>query len=345
MAYRSEANKIPNKLYYKDLNLTHYPAALDTRTNNLNMKGFTNVGEQAIPDYVMAEYVNAVIDGLMAVQRAIGINPMVPTNISSDKVGEFIKNKTLSDRIASIEGGNLDERYGGAGWVYNVNRPTLSNHNHDGLNGHPGKINLVTEIEGILKKNNIDLTRATGITGSDLAISKTNATTIADAFNDALSKKNGGTVEAKVNFKKGIRSLTTIELPSAEFTNNSNASLSTDNKANFNQTMTAGGTLQSVLHRESLNNNLMYGKYVIGLRVKTSALLAAPVLKITTGTNSSTFLGNEFKAINTYQMVYHIFDHNSVENLTIEKPATASAINISLDSFFVQPIHPAVFDR
>lgn len=345
MAYRSEGNRIPNKQYYTDLNLTHYPSALDTRTNNVNMKGFVNVGEQSIPDYVMAEYVNSLADAVMAIERALGINPMVPTGAPANKVSEFIRNKTVSDRLAAIEGGDLDERYGGSGWKYLPNRPTLNNHNHDGLNGHPGKINLQTEVEGKLRKGNIDLTLATGLTGSDIFVSSTNATTIANSLADALSKRNGGTVLGRVNFSAGVKTLTNWEFRGRDFLSLSGATLVTDNQGNNNQAVRAEGTAAAVFHKDSLNNTLMYGKYVIGVRVKVSAKPNQNVLKISTGSNNSTFIGTEFKTANKYQMVYHVFDHESVQELKIEKLAGASAVTVSIDGFFIQPVHPAVFDR
>lgn len=345
MTYRSEANRIPNKQYYKDLNLTHYPAKLDTRANNTNMKGFVNVGEQAIPDYVMAEYVNAALDGVMALQRALGVNPMVSTRAKTEEINNMIHNSTVSERIASIEGGDLDERYGGIGWKYVPGRPVLNNHNHDGLNGHPGKIHLQQEVESLLRKINIDLTLATGLTGSDIFISNTNATSIADSVADLLSKTHGGTVLEKVNFNRGIRSLTTIEMLSSQFFNHSSVSLFTDNGGSSRQAMRATGTSSATFHRESLNQTLMYGKYILGVRVKTNSQSNVPVLRLTTGSQSSTFNASEFDAANRYQVLYHVFDYDAPMDLTIAKIASSASIEVSVDNFFVHPIHPAVFDR
>ena len=78
MAYRSENDKFSLKTNYTDLNLTLYPNTVDTRLNNTNMRGFVNIGDGALPDYVMAEYMNAAIDGVMALERALGATPMVP---------------------------------------------------------------------------------------------------------------------------------------------------------------------------------------------------------------------------------------------------------------------------
>lgn len=345
MAYRSEANRIPNKINYTDLNLTHYPSQIDTRLNNTNMRGFVNVGEESIPDYVMAEYVNAAIDAVMALQRAVGVNPMVPTNTPTNQINTVIENRTISDRIAAIEGGDLDERYGGPSWRYVPNRPTLSNHNHTGTNGHPNKISLINEVTGLLNKQNIDLRINTGLTGSDIFVSNTKNVYISDAINDMLSKTFGGTVLAKTNFNKGIRSLTNIELLAAEFQNKSGVSNITDNAANFKSAVTVNSAAAATFHKESLTNNLLFGSYVLGVRVKTDNLLNANVLRLQTGSQSTIFKGNEFKAANKYQILYHVFDHDTVEDLTISKLSTSSAISLTIDSFFVQPIHPTVFDR
>lgn len=345
MAYRSEANRVPNKQYYEDLNLTHYPAKLDTRANNENMKGFVNVGEQAIPDYVMAEYVNAALDGVMALQRALGINPMVSTRAKTEEISHLIEHSTVSERIASIEGGDLDERYGGVGWKYVHGRPVLNNHNHDGLDGHPGKIHLQQEVESLLRKINIDLTLASGLTGSDIFISNTTAVSIADSVADLLSKTYGGTVLAKTNFNRGIRSLTTIEMVASEFSNYSETSLVTDNLANLRKTMQGLGTSSAVFHNETLGDTLLFGKYVLGVRVKTNSSANVPILRITTGEQSSTFNASEFSSPNEYQMLYHVFNYREPIDLTIAKIAGSNSTSLSVDSFFVHPIHPAVFDR
>lgn len=345
MAYRSEANRIPNKINYQDLNLTHYPTSADTRLNNTNMRGFVNVGEETIPDFVMAEFVNAALDGVMALQRAVGTNPMVPIDIPSSQVPTMIETFTVSERIGLIEGGSLDERYGGPGWKYTPTRPTLSSHNHDGLNGHPGKIDLVTEVEGLLRKANIDLTQATGLTGGDIFVSKTNGTTIDVALNDMLSKTYGGTVRAKTNFEKGVRTLTTIEMLANEFSSTTNASIATDNTANFNRTMQATGSVNATVHSETLTNNLMFGQYVLGLRVKTSVLTSSNLIRIMVGDKVETFTGDEFDKANEYQMIYVVFNHAKQKTLSITKLATSTDITVSIDSFYIHPIHPAVFDR
>ena len=178
--YRSEQDEIGNKKNYQDLNLTQYPNAIDSRKNNLNMRGFTNVGEGETPDYVMAEYVNAALDGVMAVERALGVTPMVPYDTHTDNLNTVIEGGSVNSRITRIENGLFDERYGGSKWKYVSSRPTLSEHNHDGQDGHPGKIDLRDEVQSTIRKRHIDLTIGTGLLGSDIFVSNQNAVKVED---------------------------------------------------------------------------------------------------------------------------------------------------------------------
>lgn len=346
MAYRSEAGKIGNKKNYKDLNMTHYPNALDSRANNINMKGFVNVGEESIPDYIMAEYVNSLMDAVMAVERTLGVTPQVPINTAAEALLSTVESKTVSQRIGSIEGGLLDERYGGSGWTYIAGRPTLSNHNHDGLNGHPGKINLKTEVESLLGKQNLNISQTTGLTAADLFVSRTNSLKIDEALNDMLSKKTGGTVLGKTEFKNGVRTRTLIELTAQECSYSGGASLVSDSGATDSQAVQATLSETATLHDETLGRSLSFGRYVVGVRVKTQNLTTGNILRIQAGNKTETFTASEFGAANTYKVFYVVFDHNSASSkLTISKLATASASTLQLDNIFVQPVHPAVFDR
>lgn len=346
MAYRSEAGKIGNKKNYQDLNMTHYPNALDSRENNVNMKGFVNVGEEGIPDYIMAEYVNSLLDSVMALQRSLGPTPQVPINTAAEALNSTIESKTVSQRIGSIEGGLLDERYGGTGWRYDAGRPTLSVHNHDGLNGHPGKIHLQTEIEGLLNKQNLNISQASGLTAADLFVSRTNTLKVDAALNDMLSKKTGGSVLGKTEFKKGIRSRTLIELTASECSYAGDASLAADTNATDSQTVQATLAGTAVLHDEILGRNLAFGRYVVGVRIKTQSLTSGNILRIQAGNKTENFNASEFDAVNTYKVFYVVFDHTSASSkLTISKLATAGTSTLQLDNIFVQPVHPAVFDR
>ena len=347
MAYRSESNRIGNKLNYTDLNLTHYPNNLDSRLNNENMKGFVNVGEASIPDFVMAEYVNAALDGIMALQRSLGVSPQVPVNTPSANVTSVTETNTVSKRIGALESGLLDERYGGAGWPGSVyaNRPTLSKHAHTGLGGHPNKIGLTTEVSGLLPKQNINLT-TTGLTGKDILTSPTNTRTIEASLNDMLSKSTGGVVLGLTEFRAGVRTSTLIEASAPQFKGLSGASLTSDTTATVSTCVRASGTQAGTFHTESLNRNLFFGRYAISLRAKVSNRnVSTNVLRVTVGTQNFYFRGTDFTTANKYQTLYFVFEHSQVETLTIAKVASTGTIDLSVDNFSIHPVHPAVFDR
>lgn len=345
MAYRSEAGKIGNKQNYKDLNMTQYPNTLDTRANNVNMQGWVNVGETANPNYVMAEYVNALIDSVMAIQRTLGSTPQVPLGTESAQLTNVIETKTVKDRLNAIEGGSLDERYGGTGWVYNAGRPTLSKHSHTGVGGHPNKIILTTEVTGKLPKININLDANTGLTGADIFVSKTNTKNIETSLNDMLSKTTGGTVQGLVELKGGLRSRTVYEAIASEFVGMNGATLVTDSATTGGSGLQAAGTTAATFMNATLNRNgLMYGRYVVGIRLKTNSLVNANLIRVAAGGSIFNYKGIDFKSSNVYQMIYLVFDHTGSQTLSIQKLATTGTATVTVDSIFIHPVHPAVFD-
>ena len=347
--YRSEQNKIGNKQNYTDLNLTQYPNVVDTRINNLNMKGFTNIGEGQVPDYVMAEYVNAAIDAIMAVERALGQTPMVPYDTPSESVLSTIETGTVAARMQRIENGLFDVRYGGAGWTNIAGRPTLSSHNHDGQNGHPGKINLQSEIEGLLKKINIDLTSETGLTAADLFVSKTNLQKLDVALTEFLSKKTGGTIEGPVVLQKGFHSRTHYDATASELPMLSGTVLTQDATATDGNALvaTSGGTSVPLLRMDSLKRQtLLFGKYLLMARVKISGAPNANVLRFQLGENVQTVHSSELSE--GYATIYFVFEQNATTKpteLVLQKLATGSTVSISLDCISIEPIHPAILDR
>lgn len=349
MSYRSEQNKIANKQNYKDLTLSQYPNALDTRANNTNMRGFINVGEGEIPDYVMAEYVNAAMDGIMAIERTLGVAPMVPYDTPTGNINTVIENSTVNDRLARIEDGLFDERYGGSGWKYVGNRPTLSKHQHNGQNGHPSKIHLQTDVQSVIRKANIDLTLNTGLLGSDIFVSKQNAIKIDEAIADSLSKSAGGTVTAPVDFKSRFSSRTRMDFVASELTVGTGVTLISDAQASDGRAVRYGSTsttLAMVRIPSALKAHLLYGKYVMGVRMKSSLSNASSLLRVQLGAQVQTIKANEIGT--SYKQVYFVFDHTSAtkgQDLTIEKLATTSNTMVTIDSIIIEPIHPAVLDR
>lgn len=350
MAYRSEDNKL-TKQNYQDLNLTFYPNVIDSRISNINMRGFVNIGDGDLPDYVMAEYVNAALDGVMALERALGVAPMVPYGTEPANTSTVIENSNVASRITRIENGLFDVRYGGTGWNGSLStRPTLSVHNHDGLNGHPGKINLTSEIEGILQKININLTSETGITGADIAVSKTNPLKINAALADTLSLSNGGTVVGSTTFKKAFSSRTHADFVADELPLVSGTLLQVDTEATAGKALTAtstGTTVTLFNLTAAEHSHMLFGKYVVSARLKTSSAIAGGLVRFTVGTTTIDLVGTDFTA-NKYKQVYFVFEQNEVSKLSdirIQKLATASNVTLSVDAIYIEPIHPAVLDR
>lgn len=349
MAYRSESNTIGNKPDYQDLNLTHYPSNLDTRLNNKNMKGFVNIGEGQIPDYVMAEYMNAVGDAVMAIERALGLKPMVPYGTNSGDISTIVSSSNVSSRIARIENGLFDERYGGSSWVYNAGRPTLSKHSHNGLNGHPNKISLKSEVSDLLGKTNIDLTSATGMTGSDIFISKVNPTPISDALGDFLSKSVGGIVRGPVSFEAPTQSKTHREFDHSNLKTQTGVSETTDHLASGKKAIRFNDTTLSSIVLSNGMPNLFYGKYILGVRLKCSDFTySSKIITLSYGNDRIDIKGTDFNSNTEYRMFYMLINHdetNENTKLMIEKATTTKSVSILFDSAFLEPAHPAVLDR
>ena len=352
MAYRSENDKFSTKPNYSDLNLTLYPNSVDTRTNNTNMRGFVNIGDGALPDYVMAEYVNAALDAVMALERALGVAPMVPYGTAPAEIASAIETGSVASRLSRIENGLFDIRYGGTGWNGgSASRPTLNTHNHDGLNGHPGKINLQTETEGILQKASLNLTSETGVTGADMFVSKTNPVYIQEALSDTLSLANGGTVKGPVIFEKSFRSRTQMDFVATELTNGSSGSLVTDAQTTVGTGLQSTSTTNAVslfTIPASMREKLLLGKYILSVRLKTSNTVDAPIVRMNLGGQSEAGVKGSFFTANTYKQIFFMFDQTAENKslpLIFEKMATGAGVNVTIDNVFIEPAHPAILDR
>lgn len=336
---RSETNQILGKTNYPDLNLTNYPDAIDTRANNQNMKGFEN-----LKDYNLAEHVNALSDAVMAIQRALGINPFM------DKDGQ--NKSSVGGRIASLENRDYDPRYGGVGWIPSQ---TLVGHSHTGQAGHPSQVKLGSEVQGTLSKAHLSFAQAGGITGADLAISTTDARKIPDVVNDKLSVSQGGTIQRNLNVNGQFASRLYREWDASTMTG---GTLATDYGALTNQTRRGLGTGEVQFLNQAVSN-LLYGKYVLAVRAKLSTSTSQDVLHLRwydymgNGFNLKSQLnlkGTDFTALGRWQMFYLTFEHagdvsNSHGTFHVWKPATASSVDLSIDCVYIMPTHPAVYDR
>jgi hypothetical protein len=336
---RSEDNAILGKVSYPDLNLTNYPDAVDTRANNPNMKGFEN-----LKDYNLAEHVNALSDAVMAIQRALGIQPYI------DKDG--VNKTTVDDRVTALENKDYDPRYGGAGWITSQ---TLVGHTHTGQIGHPSQINLDSEVQGTLPKARLSFAQSGGITGADLSLSTTDVRKIPEVVNDKLSVSQGGTIQKSLEIKGQLQNRLYREWDASTM---EAGAVTTDYTALTNQVRRGTGTAEARFLTPTVSN-LLYGKYVLAVRAKVSSRVSEDVLSLKwydyltstlTLKNSLVLKGTDFTTVNEWQMFYLTFDHtgnvsNSYGSFQVWKPTTTNSINVDIDCVYIMPTHPAVYDR
>lgn len=349
--YRSEANRFSNKKNYKQYNLSRYPNDLDTRKNNTNMRGFVNIGETAaVPDYVMAEYMNAAMDGIMSVERTLGTSPMVYDGASSEQIHDLIENFTVSDRISRIESGLFDIRYGGEGWEFVPDRPVLNNHRHDGKDGHPQKIRLTEDVEGLLPYRNINLNYSTGLTGAHISLSPSNSAKLHTVIEDLLSKTQGGSVSGDVSFTGVVKTRTSIDATASDINNKGQSSLVSDNEATSGRSLTSKRTRNQVrmfVIEPIEKQHLLYGRYVLGVQIKRKegSENSRNLLEFSLG-STKTFISTSDVPTN-YRTVHFVFEHNkeTKENpLILNKLATSPDEEVIVDSYYIVPIHPATLD-
>jgi hypothetical protein len=356
---RSETSAVGNTKF-TDLNMTRYPKAIDSRdasanTYNANMRGFWSAGDTHMspgqdPDWNMAEHVNALGDAVMAIQRVLGIEPYIDYK-GADK-------GTVAARIAAAEDKDAyyDARYGGQNWTAALGQTILTHTHGGGLHEAP-QINLVDEITGLLAKSHIDLTQASGITGSDLILSVKDTTKIADAIADKLSMKTGGTIQGDLTVQGGFTSRTHKEWTASDLTTGSS-----NNDANTTDGVSRrySGTAQATIISTGITN-MLCGKYVFAIRLKVSSLTSSEVVRLSysdknqadnTQSKSRGYVsikGTDFAAANEYQTFYMVFERENLDAtksgwLTAVRSATTGSVNVDFDCAFITPVHPAVFD-
>jgi hypothetical protein len=357
---RSETKAVGNSKF-TDLNMTRYPKAIDSRDAsnagyNFNMQGFWDAGDAKLPagtdpDFVLAEHVNALGDAIMAIQRVLGIEPYIDYK-GADK-------GTVSARITAAEDKDsyYDKRYGGQNWTTTLGQTILTHTHGGGVNEAP-QIDLTSDIKGKLAKTNVDLTQATGITGSDLILSVKDATKIADAIADKLSMRVGGTIQADLIVQGGFTSRTHKEWTASDLTTGaSNNDANTTDGVSRRYT----GTAQATILSNSIQN-MLCGKYVVAVRLKTSSnTYTGEVARMSysdknqsdnTQSKSRGFVsikGTDFAAANEWQTFYMVFERENLDAtksgwLAIVRSTTTSSVNIDFDCAFITPVHPAVFD-
>lgn len=353
---RSTSNSVGNTTF-TDLSMTHYPKKIDSRVDtdagyNQNMQGFLNVGDSDSTTplekmYNMAEHVNALADAVMAVQRVLGIEPHL------DKDGLANAEGTLDGRIDALEDPvRYDSRYGGTDWS---TTQTLVAHTHTGELGGPSKINLGAEVQGILAKSNVDLAYGTGITGTDISMSSTNSKKINEVINDKLSITQGGSIESDLSVKGKLQGRVQREWNHNDVKNGTSISTTATSS---NVAFRGSGTGQVVFINEGLKD-FEYGKYVIGVRVRTSLLTSQSISYIRlrnylggqwVENSRLDIAGADFSDVGKFQTFFLVCDvegdsADSFPIVEIGKTTTTISVDVDIDYAFITPVHPAIFDK
>ena len=361
---RSERNKVGNSVF-PELDMTSYPKLKDGVTTdagasvkaNPNLKGWTNVGDGPIPDYVMAEHVNALIDGMMAIQWTLGHDVMLPadtTGMSTEEIENLRRTRTVRARIDDLEGQNFDERYGGPGWTVGPDR-TIARHFHTGAVGSPSKIMLTgsAEVQGKLEKVNLNLTSATGVTGDDIFLATGGTESIKSSIQDKLSKTSGGIVKGKVDVQASLDYRLQKEMDQSLIggTSQSDAQTLAGTRKEF--TGTDMGTFLDIKV-----SNLQYGMYVLGVRTKLvagsldngNALEMEKVAQAGETQQIATVTGADYRTVGKWRMMYLVFEHEPTTStkeahIRIRKTSSSSAKTVAVDHAYITPAHPAIFDK
>lgn len=346
------ANAVGNNVH-EDLTMTRYPEAMDKRGSN-KTGGNENLNtHKNLEDYNMAEHVNALADSVMAIQRALGIQPQLSTSDTATgaELYNLLRTKTVKSRFDTLENKNFDDRYGGPNWKPE-DKQTLEEHKHTGEKGHPTKINLNGEVQGVLPVNNVDLryNQTSGLTGAKISINGSKSDSIDKVVADKLSRTEGGTIDAGLitkgtSWTRWGRDYDVTNLTGDKEIDNEAFAMATYKSTNAKHTFL-----------DTKFDDLYFGRYVLIVRAKTNTLLNADLIKVsTTNPNGGevsfdVYKGNEFTSVNTWQNFYFVLDHNAKTtnkngSFKIEKLATASAVKVSLDYAIITPVHPAIFDR
>lgn len=372
MLRNSTENAVGNAVF-EDLEMTSYPKYKDSRMEseangklNLNLRRFEN-----LKDYNMAEHINALQDTVLAIQRTLGTMVQVPY-APKDDAGNIItneedlinlaKNYTVKDRIDEIERfdwvAKFDKRYGGPTWKYDDvsnSNPTIQQHRHLGTDsdipGMPQKISLTEEVQGLLPKENINLSRGEeGITGADICVDTSSSTKISESINDKISEKEGGVLDknATLEIKGKMNTRWAREFDVEDAIGQGNSKVS-DKKTLLGIAMESHGTKSTVLLNESLSG-MYHGTYVAVVRLSCSGRVSSNVAEIialdanNSVTKSIQLKGTDFPENRNYKDFYIVFENDGSTKLSIRKLNTSVDVRVRFDHVVVTSVHPAVFD-
>lgn len=327
---------------------SYYPNSIDTPDINPVM-----VNRQDYVDYVMGIHFNALKDCVLTIQKTLGVSP------------EGIHG-TVTDRLNSIPALSLsdyDTRYGGTNWSTYLTKPTIITHKHNGVD-NPSKIDLTTDVVGLLPAANIKLSGVGGLTANEILVDGT--TTIKTAL-DGKMNTNGGDVNGSLNvtgnisaggkinhishFDATIDDMTVIAGSASKVPL---ADAWTGNAAkNASKSQTAPGTVKTLC--EASCTNLRYNQYVAIFRIKMDGVIpdistlegnrdAIHVSAIETTTQSASFkLGQLSQG---WISICLQFEHKPCTNNTIVFRAsynTTVPMDIYCDGITVTPVHTTVW--
>lgn len=356
---------------YSDITYTRYPSVIDTRLTPASdvVKRGTSItlipaaSQQHNPDliintdnqsYVMAGDINVLQDSIIAIQRTLGTMPQGSST-------------TVKARLDAIESMDYDARYiyqaRPAGWTYTSSRDTLYTHKHsgDGITS-PSKINLGSEVIGKLLKTNIQLdrTQANALTGSDIAMSPADSTTIATAIGNQFPRSAGvgypitGDLYLNQKLYGGLYG----EWDASDYITTGSKVSDSSTYSGFCARSPASASW-FVVGPVSPYTKLRYGKFVLCVRLKITtppasgtqvATIAAGGTKPGSAGDTSTkkvIYSQDFTTPGSYEMIYLTFDHKPTSGnnnfyFGIRWHGTLGRIDV--DSVFVTPSHTAVYD-
>lgn len=320
--------------------------------------------EDPLAFFLLASDILVLRDSVFSLQETLGINP------GQSSLDVSITN--LTDRLLYIEGGDAfdsryDARYGGipqvltygATWaaIYDTNpaqrsKLTILGHKHDGILN--SKINLTTDVNGLLLSSNFDYN---SITGSTIWSNSAKTETIAEALINSLNLTSiteqvaVGPIQINNNFG-------TLLIKDLEVKNNilSGYSASSDTSAWSGSSFIATTAIANGVFYRKVLTKTKYWRYSIGLRssvsnVSVTGMIAKLIVRNnTTGSILKTF--NIYPTLyNTtnYEIIYTDFIFNGTRpqdsiRIDLEWVGNGKGVTWKADSISIVPVHLSVYD-